>query len=58
MVCSKPSLLDETRMDVRDPRLGLLQRFDAGMNGMGTQYEVVVVRDRRAEYELCVGLRF
>jgi hypothetical protein len=44
-------------MDLQDPRLGLTQCLDAGMDGMGTQYEVIVVRDSRAQDELCVGLR-
>ena len=45
-------------MDLRDPRLGVTQCLDAGMYGMGTQYEVMVVRDGRAQYEFRVGLRF
>jgi hypothetical protein len=36
--CSQPSLPNEVCMDLRDPRFGLLQRFDAGMHGMRTQY--------------------
>src|SRR5579863_8846182 len=49
---SKSPLPDEARMDLRDPRLRLSQCLDAGMNGMRTQDEVIVVRDGRAQDEL------
>ena len=54
--CSKPSLPNQACMDLRDPCLGLTQCLDTGMNGMGTQYEVILMRDSRAQDELCVGL--
>ena len=45
-------------MDLRDPGFGLLQRFDAGMHGMRTQYQVIIMWDSRAQYEFYVGLGF
>jgi hypothetical protein len=56
--CSKPSLIDKACMDLRDPSLGLTQCLDTGMNGMGTRYEVILMRDSRAQYEFYVRLGF
>jgi hypothetical protein len=45
-------------MDLRNPCLGFTQCFDAGMHGMGTEYQGIIMRDRRAHHKLCVGLGF
>src|SRR6266702_4509248 len=53
--CSKPALLNQARLDRRDPRLGFTQRLGACMHGVGAQDKVVIMRDSRAEYELGIG---
>src|SRR6266481_8013276 len=35
--CSKLDLMNQVRLDRRDPRLGFTQRLGACMHGMGTQ---------------------
>src|ERR1700693_2317015 len=55
--CSKPSLPNQARLDRRDPRLGFTQRLGTCVHGVGAQDKVVIMRDRRAKYELCIGLR-
>src|ERR1700693_3649067 len=54
-VCSKFALLNQARLDLRDPRCGLTQRLDAGMHGVGAQDKGVIMRHSRAKDELCVG---
>jgi hypothetical protein len=55
--CSKPSLPNQARLDRRDPRLGFTQRLGTCVHGVGAQDKVVIMRDSRAKYELCIGLR-
>ena len=45
-------------MELRDSGFGLLQRFHAGIHGMRTQYQVIIMWDSRAQYEFYVRLRF
>src|ERR1700730_4667305 len=54
--CSKLALLNQARLDRRDPSLGFTQRLDACVHGVGAQDKVVIMRDSRANYELCIGL--
>src|SRR6266853_3324645 len=54
--CSKFALLNQTRLNLRNPRLGLTQRFRACMYGVGAQDKVVIMRHSRAKDELCIGL--
>src|SRR6266853_1322629 len=54
--CSKFALLNQTRLNLRNPRLGLTQRFRACMYGVGAQDKVVIMRHSRAKHELCIGL--
>src|SRR5712692_10776243 len=54
--CSKPSLPNQARLDRRDLSLGFTQRLDACVHGMGAEDKVVIMRDSRAKYELCIGL--
>src|ERR1700688_3774359 len=56
LVVSKPALLNQARLDRRDPSLGFTQRLGACVHGVGAQDEVVIMRDCRAKYELCIGL--
>ena len=56
MLRSKFALLNQARLDCRDPRFGLTQRLGACMHGVGAQDQVVIMRHSRAEDELCVGL--
>src|SRR6266436_3123658 len=52
---SKYALLNQARLDRRDPRLSLTQRLGAGMHGVGAQDKVVIMRHSRAKDELCIG---
>src|SRR5271170_3792388 len=45
-------------MDLRDPGFSLLQRFDARMHGMRTQYQVIIMWDSRTQYEFHVRFGF
>src|ERR1700730_918600 len=56
LLLSKYAPLNEARLDRRDPPLGLTQRRGAGMDGVGAQDKVVIMRHSRANDELCVGL--
>src|SRR5436853_7488958 len=53
---SEFALLNQARLDRRDPPLGLRQRFGACMHGMGAQDKVVIMRHSRAKNELSDGL--
>src|ERR1700730_18684884 len=55
-VVSKPALPNQARLDRRDPSLGFTQRLGACAHGVGAQDEVVIMRDSRAKYKLCIGL--
>src|SRR6266404_3774472 len=52
--CSKPPLLNQAPLDRRDPRLGFTERLGACVHGVGAQDQVVIMRDSRAKYELCI----
>src|SRR5260370_8961442 len=54
--CSKTALLNQARLNLRNPHLGLTQRFRACMYGVGAQDKVVIMRHSRAKDELCIGL--
>ena len=41
---SKYALLNQARLDRRDPCLSLTQRLGAGMHGVGAQHKVVIMR--------------
>src|ERR1700730_8240351 len=55
LLSSESALLNQARLDRRDPRLGLTQRLGACMHGVGTQDKVVIMRHSRAKDELCIG---
>src|SRR5438445_3560876 len=54
--CSEFALLNQTRLNLRNPSLGLTQCFRACMYGVGAQDKVVIMRHSRAKDELCIGL--
>ena len=55
--CSKPALPNQASLDRRDLSLGFTQRLNACVHGVGAEDKVVIMRDSRAKYELCIGLR-